>query len=170
MMPLSSAPPALDVVLTPTTAIDRATAIGPIYEAALDAIQKGLGVGRASILLFDPDSVMRFKAWRGLSEDYRRAVEGHSPWTPGTPDAPPIAIPDVDADPGLAPYLPTIHAEGIRAMAFVPLVTDGGVIGKFMLYHDEPHVASATELQLASVIAAQVAFAVQRVTGCGLRR
>jgi hypothetical protein len=35
-------------------------------------------VSRASILLFDPDGVMRFKASRGLSEAYRAAVEGHA--------------------------------------------------------------------------------------------
>lgn len=34
---------------------------------------------------------------RGLSEDYRRAVEGHTPWTPSTPDPEPILVPDVEA-------------------------------------------------------------------------
>ena len=138
MTPLTSAPATLDVLLNLTTAIGQAPALEPIYEAALDAIQSGLGVGRASILLFDPDGVMRFKAWRGLSDEYRRAVEGHTPWTPGAQDATPIAISDVDTDPGLGPYLGTIHAEGIAAMAFVPLVAEGGVTGKFMLYYDAP--------------------------------
>jgi signal transduction histidine kinase/CheY-like chemotaxis protein len=47
-------------------------------------------------------------------------------------------------------------------MAFIPLVSQGRVIGKFMLYYDEPHVLSTDELQLASLIAWQVAFAVER--------
>jgi PAS domain S-box-containing protein len=163
MKTIRSAPAALDVLLTLTTAIGRAATIDEIYEAALDAIDQGLGVERASILLVDADGVMRFKAWRGLSDDYRRAVEGHTPWAPGTKDAVPIVISDVNADPGLAPWLPTVRAEGIAAMAFVPLMTDGGVTGKFMLYYAEPHAATSAELQLAGVIAAQVAFAVQRV-------
>ena len=59
-----------------------ATNIAGIYEAVLDAIVPALGCQRASILLFDKENVMRFAAWRGLSERYRKAVEGHSPWKP----------------------------------------------------------------------------------------
>ena len=133
-----------------------------IYEAALDAFAAGLDVHKASILLFDPDGVMRFKAWRGLSETYRAAVEGHTPWTPRTTRAEPLVVPDVDEDAGLAPYLATIRAEQIAAMAFIPLMGSDGVIGKFMLYYAEPHALSPEELQLAVLIAAQVAFAVAR--------
>jgi len=53
-------------------------------------------------------------------------------------------------------------AEGIAAMVFVPLCSAAGVIGKFMLYFEAPRRLSAPELTLADVIAAQVAFAVQR--------
>lgn len=45
-------------------------------------------------------------------------------------------------DASLAPYLPTIEAEGIRAMAFIPLVYGRRVIGKFMLYSDRPRAPS----------------------------
>jgi GAF domain-containing protein len=69
-----------------TAAISSARELDQIYDAALDALSSGLGVERASILLFDRDEVMRFKAYRGLSEGYRRAVEGHTPWRPDSPD------------------------------------------------------------------------------------
>src|SRR5207253_1468739 len=104
------------ICLALTSAISRTRKVEDIYEAALDALRDGLGVDRASILLFDPDEVMRFKAWRGLSDAYRRAVEGHTPWTPTTVDPQPIVVSDVAADGGLAPYLPTIKAEGIAAL------------------------------------------------------
>jgi len=151
-----------EICLALTTAISRTQNVEEIYEAALDALRDGLGVYRASILLFDPDQVMRFKAWRGLSEGYRRAVEGHTPWTPATSGPQPIVVSDVSVDPGLAPYLPTIRAEGIAAMTFVPLVSLDRVIGKFMLYSETPRHLSAAELTLAGVIAAQVAFALDR--------
>jgi PAS domain S-box-containing protein len=54
------------------------------------------------------------------------------------------------------------EAEGIAAMAFIPLVSLGRVIGKFMLYYAAPTTLSADDLQLASVIASQIAFAVER--------
>lgn len=145
-----------------TSAIGRSGSVEQIYDAALDALADGLGVSRAAILLFDPDGVMRFKAHRRLSEDYRRAVEGHTPWAPDSPDPQAIVVGDVSDDPSLAPYLPTLRAEGIAAMTFIPLVTMDRVIGKFMVYSDIPRVPGGDELQLAGVVAAQVAFAVGR--------
>jgi GAF domain-containing protein len=118
--------------------IARASSVDAMYAHALDALEEAMGFTRASILLFDDDGVMRFKAWRGLSAEYRRAVEGHTPWTPDSPDPVPIIVEDVTADPSLAPYLPTIEAEGIAAMAFIPLIYAGTIIGKFMLYRNEP--------------------------------
>jgi PAS domain S-box-containing protein len=150
------------ICLTLTRAISRARTVDEIYSAALDALGSGLAVSRSSILLFDSDGVMRFKAFRGLSAGYRKAVEGHTPWRPDSPDPEPIVVADVGREPSLAAYLPTIAAEGIAAMAFIPLVSMGRVIGKFMLYYDTARGLSDSELQLAGLIAAQVAFAVER--------
>ncbi|HXV68262.1 MAG TPA: PAS domain S-box protein, partial [Nitrospira sp.] len=56
-------------------AVNRADALDDLYRKALDVITASLNADRASILLFDADGVMRFKAWRNLSEGYRQAVE-----------------------------------------------------------------------------------------------
>ena len=159
-MPTAAAP--LSVCLQLTHAINRTDRLDDIYEAALDALENGLGVGKAAVLSFDPDGVMRFKAWRTVSEGYRRAVEGHTPWLPGAKGAEPLVVGDVAEDAGLAPLLPAIRAERIAAMTFIPLEDASGVIGKFMLYFSEPHQLAPEELQLASLIATQVAFAVSR--------
>jgi PAS domain S-box-containing protein len=145
-----------------TTAIGKSRTVEEIYEAALDALTVGLGVEPASILLFDADGVMRFKAYRGLSDTYRQAVEGHTPWRPDSPDAQPIWVSDVATDRAWEPYAATFAAEGIAALAFIPLISLDRVIGKFMLYYDVPTAATTQVLQLAAVIAAQVAFAVER--------
>ena len=150
------------ICLTLTTAISKSRTAQEIYDAALDALSAGLGVERASILLFDPDGVMRFKASRALSETYRRAVEGHTPWTPDSPNPQPILVSDVARDPTLEAYLPTFAAEGIAGMAFIPLVSLDRVIGKFMLYYAVPTSPTTEDMQLARVIAAQVAFALER--------
>ena len=145
-----------------TKAITKSRTVEEIYDAALNALHSGIGVERASILLFDPDGVMRFKAYRGLSDEYRRAVEGHTPWRPDTPDPQPIWVSDVTTDPSLASYRPIFAAEDIVALGFIPLIGLDGVIGKFMLYYGQPTVPDEAAIQLASVIAAQVAFAVER--------
>jgi len=159
---LTNAVQPIATCLTLTKAISKSRSVQEIYEAALDALASGIGVPRASILLFDSDGVMRFKAYRGLSDQYRRAVEGHTPWRPDSPDPQPIWVEDVAADSSLASYLPVFAAEGIAAMAFIPLVSLDRVIGKFMLYYAVPTAPTAEVLQLAGVIAAQVAFAVER--------
>ena len=159
----TTTPSPLAVCLALTQAISRAPTLGDIYDASLTALARGLAVSRSAILLFDPDGEMHFEAWRGLSDAYRTAVEGHSPWRPDSPDAEPIVVSDVTRDPSLASLLPVIVDEGIAAMAFIPLVSGGRVIGKFMLYYDSPRELGEDDLQLAGVIAAQVAFAVSRI-------
>jgi len=160
LLPLAAAP--LSVCLQLTYAINRSDRLEDIFEAALDALESGLGVEKASVLLFDPDGVMRFKGWRNLSESYRRAVEGHTPWAPGVKGAEPIVVGDVAENADLAPFREILRAERIAALAFIPLEDADGVIGKFMLYFPEPRDLLAEELQLASLIATQVAFAVSR--------
>jgi PAS domain S-box-containing protein len=145
-----------------TRAISATRTVDAIYGAALDALSDGLNVARASILLFDPDGVMRFKAWRGLSDEYRRAVEGHSPWEPESVNPAPFVISDVREDPRVAEYREVFERAGIRALAFVPLISLGRVIGKFTLYFDAPTAIGEEDLELVGVIAAQVAFAVER--------
>ena len=80
------------ICLTLTTAISKSRTEQEIYDAALDALSAGLGVNRASILLFDPDGVMRFKASRLLSGGTR----------PGHPTAP-------TRSPSSSPTLPLIR-------------------------------------------------------------
>jgi PAS domain S-box-containing protein len=159
---LTTASPHIATCLALTTAISRSRTVQEIYTAALDALTSSLGVARASILLFDPDGVMRFKAYRGLSDEYRRAVEGHTPWQPDSPDPQPFAVPNVATDPTLDAYRAVFAAESIAALAFIPLMSLGRVIGKFMVYYDVPTTPSTDELHLAGVIASQVAFAVER--------
>lgn len=138
-----------------------ATNVGEIHDASLDAILSAMDCHRASILLFDKANVMRFVAWRGLSKRYRKAVEGHSPWKPDARNPKPVCINDVDIADIPKPLKSTIRSEGIRAAAFIPLVSSRKLIGKFMTYYDAPHVFTDDELKLATTIATQLAQAIE---------
>ena len=138
-----------------------ATNVGEIHDASLNAILSAMDCDRASILLFDKEKVMRFVAWRSLSERYRRAVEGHSPWKPDAKRPQPICINDVDIADIPKPLKSAIRREGIRATAFIPLVSSQKLIGKFMTYYDAPHVFTDDELKLATTIATQLAQAIE---------
>ena len=106
---------------------------------------------------------MRFVASRGLSEDYRRAVDGHSPWTSATRDPQPICIEDIEASDFPEALKETIRNEGIRALAFVPIVAEGKLLGKFMTYYDRPHLFAANEVELALTIATQLGLAIEHM-------
>jgi PAS domain S-box-containing protein len=146
-----------------TNRLYRADSLGAVYAAALDAIVSALHCSRASILRFDEQLVMRFVAWRGLSERYRRAVEGHSPWAPGEINPEPVCLADA-AGADLSPELKKIvKDEGIGALAFIPIVANGKLAGKFMAYYEAPHVFTAGEVDLALNLARQLGFAVERM-------
>jgi PAS domain S-box-containing protein len=132
-----------------------------IYDAALDAIISALRCDRASILLFDNNDVIRFVAWRGLSERYRKAVQNHLPWKADVKDPQPIFIADVDLAELPKALKTAIKAEGIRAAAFIPLITNRKLIGKFMTYYDRPHVFAEAEMSLAVNIARQLTLAIE---------
>ena len=145
-----------------TSAVGRAETVEDVFALALDSLIGAVGADRASVLLFDEAGVMRFVAWRGLSDGYRAATTGHSPWAPGEQNAVPITIADVAEDAGLGALREPILAEGIRALAFIPLGAAGRLLGKFMVYFDRPHEFGEEELHLAESIATHVAHAIQR--------
>jgi PAS domain S-box-containing protein len=148
----------------------RAASLDEIYAAALDSLQKSAGADHASVLLFDPDGVMRFKAWLDLSEGYRNAVEGHTPWLLTTRNPQPVLYPDVTADAALAAPLPrtgeplrdVVLREGIYALGMFPLVYQGRLLGKFMVYYDAPHHFETEETRFLQTLAGTIAFAIAR--------
>jgi PAS domain S-box-containing protein len=146
-----------------TSRLYRAESLSVVYDAALDAILGAIRCQRASILRLDENGVMRFVAWRGLSDGYRHAVEGHSPWSPDDGNPEPVCIDDIRrAD--LPTALKTmLDDEGIAALAFIPLVAHGKLTGKFMTYYEAPHVFHKDEIDLALNLARQLGFAAERM-------
>lgn len=102
-------------------ALMRAKGLEEVNEAAINALLTATSAGRAAILRFDEDGVIRFKAWRDLSAAYRQAVTGHTPWRRGTRNAQPIPVADVLGDESLSEYAGVFARERIRALAFIPL-------------------------------------------------
>jgi PAS domain S-box-containing protein len=147
-----------------TDRLFRAKSDQEIYEAGLDAILSILRCDRASILLFDNHDVMRFVAWRTLSEQYRKAVDGHSPWKAGDRFAEPICISDIEKAADLPEALrAVVRAERIAALAFIPIFAGGKIAGKFMAYYDAPHVFTDRETEAGTTIARQLGFGLGRL-------
>ena len=149
-----------------TDQLFRAKTPHEVYEAGLDAIFRILRCERASILLFDDHNVMRFVAWRRLSDEYREAVDGHSPWKPEDKGANPICIDDIEAAPDLSEELrAVVRAERIAALAFIPIFAGENIVGKFMAYYDAPHAFVPREIEAGITIARQLGFGLERLRG-----
>lgn len=145
-----------------TQATTQAADLDAVYREALDTLAGDLGADRAAVLRLDAAGAMRFAASRGLSPTYQAAVEGHSPWAPDDPAPAPVVIGDVATEPSLGALRPTVLAEGIGAIAFIPLVFEGRLLGKFMLYFDEPHHFVEEELDVARTVAGHIAFVLEK--------
>ncbi len=145
-----------------TDRLYRASSLSDTYEAALTAIADTLECKAASILRFDRDGVLRFVAWRDLSDSYREAVDGHSPWTQGQTAPEPIFIADIDQAEMPEALRHSIKAEDIRALAFLPLTCAGKVCGKFMAYYDTPQHFDRRLVALAITVARQLGFSLER--------
>lgn len=146
-----------------TQQLQHARSLRDVHNAALDAIQRALRCERASILLFDRKGVMRFAAWRGLSEGYRAAVEGHSPWKADIDDPQPISIVDTEHAELPDELRRAIRAEGIRSLVFIPVQEGGQLLGKFMAYYEQPHAFSGAEIEVARTLAHQLGFGIERI-------
>jgi signal transduction histidine kinase len=142
--------------------INRSAAVEAAYPEALQALRRITQADRAAILLQDEQGIMRFAAWDGLSDRYRAAVEGHSPWAAGDGDPRPVLVSDPQREPGLGALLPALQAEGIASLAFVPIAHQGRLLGKFMLYFDQPREMASDEVRLALTVAEYLALAVSR--------
>ena len=142
--------------------LQRAASVEDVYGAALDAIFAALPCDSAAVLLCDERGAMRFASWRGLSESYRKAVEGHSVWKRDETNPQPICMSDVDAAEMTDSLRQAMKAEGIHAVAFIPLISNRKLIGKFMAHFNAPHAFGDAEIELSLTVARQLAFSIER--------
>jgi PAS domain S-box-containing protein len=146
-----------------TDRLQHSTSVADVYQPALDAILRALQCQRASIQLFDESGTMAFVSWRGLSPQYRHAIAGTSPWPGDVKNPRPICIEDIRSFEAPATLTRAVIAEGIGALAFVPILDMGRLLGKFVVYYDAPHVFAAAEIETAVTISRQLAFGLERL-------
>ena len=152
----------LRVIATLAETLAHSSNLEELYDAALDGFSQAFRGARLAILVSDAKGVMRFARWRGLSEVYRAAVDGHSFWPANDADPQPVVVPDLDSDLELARFREVARAEGIRALVGIPLHAKGQLVGKCMAYFAEPCRPTEADLDFAQTIARHVAVAVER--------
>ena len=144
------------------TAVSRAATMDEIYEAAIEGLLTALPINRAAILTWGEDDRMHFRAWQGLSEGYRKAADGHSPWKREEIEPEPILMSNPQQEPLDEALKTAISAQGIHSLAFIPLLYEGRLLGKLMIYADHPCVIEEDAVQLAQTLAGHVGFSLGR--------
>lgn len=137
--------------------LNRSQSLKEIYTIAANGIIKIFQADSSSILLFDDDGKIHFKAWKNLSQNYRRSVAEHSPWKPQDIDAQPLWFSDVSKANFSKKINDAIFSEGIASLLFMPLKGEHQLLGEFVVYFNEPHKCSKQELNLALVLAENLA-------------
>jgi signal transduction histidine kinase len=139
-----------------------AAGVDQVYEAALDAVSDALTTDHASLVMFDAEGALRVAAARGRAGAQPPALDCWSPWPRETRDPVPVLVPDIAADAGLVRDAPPLPDGAGGALAFVPLVAAGRLMGQLVVHHAAPHQLSPRELDLARAAADHVAAAVAR--------
>ncbi|MFM2407315.1 MAG: hypothetical protein RL358_57 [Pseudomonadota bacterium] len=152
----------LEAIYHFTAAVSNAQSLAETYQLAMDLMLQLIRADRVGVLLYDNMQVIRFIASRGLSAAYIEGYQGYAPWAENDANPHTLFVSDIAKDERFARYRESIEAEGVRALAFVPLLQHGRLLGKFILYFDQPHEFDVSELQLANTIATHVAFAIDR--------
>ena len=68
------------------------------------------------------------------------------------------------------PLRAALRLDGVRALAFIPLIADGGVVGALLACYGARHAFSEHETELAATIARQVGFSLGRARADQARR
>ncbi len=140
-----------------------ASTVSQAGRAANDALESLAGATRSAVLLFDHEGVCRFVGWRGISEQYRAAVEGHCPWRRGDSLAKPFVVDDVQNDPAYARFKDLFVDQNIATLAFIPIIDEHGVVGKLMLYDNRAGAITPDRVSAAAGAASYLGLAVGRL-------
>lgn len=142
--------------------VNRAEGLEAICEAGLEAIGRTLLADRAAVLIADADGALRYKAARGLSQEFREAMEKCAPWAAGPSGDEPYLLTRAKIDALEPAQRQEVLKEGISSIGGFPLISGGRVLGRIAAYYRQDHELAEEELQLAETIARHLTLALER--------
>jgi PAS domain S-box-containing protein len=147
-----------------STAIGATLDLERVLEIITTSISPFTGCHKSAIFLLDDASGELYLARsQGLSSTF--IATAHKPKI--KPDErgtvamqrQPLVVPDVTTAPGFEGLAPAAQAEGIRALAQVPLMAQNTLIGSLAVYFAAPHTFTQAEMDLLGTFANQAAIA-----------
>ncbi len=133
-----------------------------VHGPALDAVHEILGADASGLLLFGADEAPRFRSGRGAFEAAAADLEPNCPRFEAERAPRPVLIGDLGAD-AAETYRSRLLERGVRALGFVPLVSERRILGTLVLGWDRARAFSEHEANLALTIASHAAGAIERL-------
>ena len=157
------------------SAVNGQLPLGPLLDLVAQTACRLLGYDSCGVLLADPErTALRIRGSSGLAAEYVQRVNEHAPLlltgTGPLTDSPsrraftaerPVVIPDITADAGFGPWGPAALEQGFRAMAALPLPSQGQVIGTVNVYSRAPRDLDPAGLELLQVLAHHAGIALE---------
>ena len=126
-------------------ALASGTALAPVLELVVEALEDLMPDSRCSILLLDERGNLRHGAAPTLPRAYSAAIDGLEPGpTAGSCGTavhlgrPVIAV-DVTTDPRWVAFRDLAAEHGLRSCWSSPIWSHGQIVGTFAVYHDTPY-------------------------------
>ena len=137
--------------------------VDEICRYALDAVGLALGPDRCAVLLTDDDGPPRFRAWNGLSQEYRTALERWEEVAGRGYFEHRNVVLNAASDELPGPVREIIMREGIASGARHLIAHEGRLIGRLMLYWNHATVPDENDARVAQTIASNIAVVIDRV-------
>lgn len=145
-----------------TAAVSKAASLELVCQYALDALREVMALERATIRLCDDQGGLRVIASRGISERYQRQLRQNNLWQPqdGVPET--VWVADITQESGLEDQRAALVAEGIGALAHIPILIDRQLWGVLSLYYAQPQPRHEDNLVLAQTLAGYIGLTLER--------
>ncbi|RMF07709.1 MAG: PAS domain S-box protein, partial [Candidatus Neomarinimicrobiota bacterium] len=134
-----------------------------LFQMTVEGLVEVTKADRAALLTPDENHEVQFRAWKGLSEAYRKKVRGHFPWKWSNVQAQPIFIDDVSRSDLTVAIKSALKQEGVQSCGFFPLIGDQSLLGKIMVYYNKPHTFTAEEIHTLNILSRNVATILERL-------
>jgi signal transduction histidine kinase/AmiR/NasT family two-component response regulator len=140
----------------------RTDDVEEVYQAAVEQLREALGCDAVVVLVANGRGRFRMRASHGMVSDTVLKILGDwEPWARTVRHPSTLFISDLSSF-GVPPNAGTLREQGVGALAAVPLIYRGTVLGRFAALWAKPHSWSDAEVALAETVATQVAFATAR--------
>ncbi|AFY69998.1 multi-sensor signal transduction histidine kinase [Thalassoporum mexicanum PCC 7367] len=147
-----------------TFELSCAETLEQIYDVAIAQISSFIGTARAGLLLTNDEDLSQvyFAAACGISEHFCKNIAqtlSESGYISSDKEA---IYADVKQAIALQPILPLLEQEQIGAITSFPLKYQGQLMGRLVLYYDQPNGFANQDLNLANALSTSVAVAISR--------